>query len=910
MSTSIKKITLFGICCGFILLICIFILVNNHLIRVSFTRFELDCLADDINRTQNTLADEIKTLNTTVTDWAVWDDSHAFMKKPSASYIKSNLLDKALNALNLECILFINNDKTIAFAKYRKDADSFSHDVPAELLDMILRTANIPETTTQEHKTSGFYYLHDKLLVIASCPILTSEGKGPKSGTLVMGRLMTRDALHTIATKIKIKFTLDERTAPLGGAFNTIKTTFEDEYGNTIYVYDIDANEIAAATSMKDIVKHETLRLIVYNNKDITNRGYAILWESSLILLIGGLVLLYFMVFFIDKNVIKRILSLTTQLASIAKRYDQNDTRECVTISGNDELHLLSQQINFFIAESYDYKNKLEQLVTEKVIDLHNDIIKYQKTIADLRIENSSIVKDNKAKYDFFAKTTHELRTPLNAIKGMSDFLLGTPLDTEQQDCAATIQQASLHLTKIVDDILELSKIDAAKMALEQLDFNLFNLVESSTKMLKPFADQKHLQFAFFFNGDREGVVASDPSRIRQILFNLIYNAIKFTHAGSVSVIVTLQDKPESDLLDIEIIIRDTGIGMSKETIRSLFSPFVQGTSAITREYGGTGLGLAICKKLVELLGGTIAVQSQIDRGSEFTVHLEAARGNADSLSEPYGFVPSNELDTFRILIVDDNLINLKVATKLFSLLYQKPICIPSSQEALELLKKEPFDIIFTDIEMPDINGYALTKSIRASGPLHPNKDTPIIAMTAYSLSFQKEQCLEIGMDDVIIKPIDLNKIQNVLLRYSKDRPVRHQAPCNLEFSACNTLCPHHLRTLDYETALARLGHDTILYVEICVDFLDKYNSEKFELMILNQPDAQAGIQEFVHTLKGSASSIGAERVAFLANYLQNNPAIDKALLHKMLECLHLEIKRVEAELDKLFTAGTFSLGL
>ncbi len=521
---------------------------------------------------------------------------------------------------------------------------------------------------------------------------------------------------------------------------------------------------------------------------------------------------------------------------------------------------------------------------------------------------NERIAKQaNQLKTDFLAKVTHEIRTPMNAIKGMTEYLMQTSLNTEQIDCTNTILDANMHLLNVINDLLDLSKIEAGKLELEHIEFNLFNLIESTIRILKPLADRKNILLRYHYQGVPQAIINADPARIRQLIFNLSHNAIKFTTIGEVTIACHVTDL-QTGLYHVAISIKDTGVGIDKEYLDRMFVPFSQATDATTRLYGGTGLGLTVCKQLVELMRGTIDVTSIKGVGSEFLVRFAVPKGNVDRLAREQAATLDalSFLPPLKILIVDDNGINLKVATKIFSLLGQQPTCVDSGAKAIEALKDDVFDLIFMDVEMPGLTGLEATKIIRDGLTTPSNRDTPIIAMTAYSLNSYKQQCLESGMNDFITKPIDIQALHDLLSNYLTNAT----KACLLPDDDKNNTVPNEylpnmatIPILVADEAIRRLGFDRTLYIDICIDFLEKFNAEKFRTLFIDKTPQPDELLLFAHTLSGVARSIGAERVALVAQGLESMARSENLEnLAAFLQSLQEELQRVEQELDALIT--------
>ena len=912
MRASIRKFTLLGVCLGTVLLFAVYIAVQSRLLRATFTDFADQSLAADVVRAKNGMEEEVHKLDDVVVDWAVWDDSALFMQGKMRHYEASNLNDKTLDTLRLSLIAFINNQGTVVWSRQILDNGATSRQIPEDMRGIIFKQSAMLAATTQEERVHGIASLQDGMAIVASCPILDSEGKGPKQGTLVMARQLTPETQEKIADTIRLRLQLEKAATPLPPALRQAarpRTITEGE--DDIVIYDIGDNALAGLDLIPDILNARTLRLIVFGDKEIVRRGIEVSRRASAILALGGLGLLGAIVFLIEWRVLRRILGIRSQLNRIGAGERQGELLEQVRLTGDDEISALADQVNRFIDAINNYKTNLEQLVQDKTRDLHQEIFKKQEIQDELEIAKEAAERANRTKSDFLAKVTHEIRTPMNAIKGMNDYLMQAPLTAEQLECHTVIRDSSAHLLTIVNDLLDLSKIEAGQLSLEHIDFNLHRLVGSTIKILKPLADGKRIGLYVDYAGDPGAVVNSDPSRIRQILFNLAHNAIKFTKIGEVRIRIALAPDETGNGYTAAFSVKDTGVGIPAEALDRIFEPFVQSDDSTSRRFGGTGLGLAICRQLAAMLGGTLQVSSVPGVGSEFSFRLTLGKGCAETLVEEEAGDKPAAMEQLQILVVDDNPINLKVAEKLFSLLDQKPVFAGNGREALELLKTNLFDVVFLDIEMPDMNGFEVTRIIRQGKDTALNQKTPIIAMTAYSLDSVKQRCLQAGMNDFITKPLDIDILFTRLQPFTHHSIIvcadaagtgAHRAPA--VGAAGADLHP----VLDADAALDRLGQDRDLYVDICIGFLEKFNAERFAILYLQHEPDLTHLAIFIHSLKGMARQVGAERIGFQADALERLLAEggtegDREALRQRLLALKEEIARAEAAL------GAYLLG-
>ena len=374
------------------------------------------------------------------------------------------------------------------------------------------------------------------------------------------------------------------------------------------------------------------------------------------------------------------------------------------------------------------------------------------------------------AKSEFLAKMSHEIRTPLNGVIAAADLMAATQLNDEQHELLDTLRLSAKTLLGIINDILDFSKIEAGRMVLETLSFTPTVLVEEVVSIMAPAAHSKGLTVRAELSSSLPHSVAGDPLRLRQILLNFVGNAIKFTARGEVVIRAMRLKKGEGQSAWLRFEVQDTGVGIPPEKQAGIFDAFTQADSSVTRQYGGTGLGLAICKRLVELMGGQIGVYSQPGQGScfWFEVPLPVIQENApeETTAQPSGSaLNSHELDGVRVLLVEDNPVNQKVAIRML----QKLGCVvelaENGQQALEKLERASYDIVLMDMQMPVMDGLTATRLLRQREQQTGHHQV-VIALTANAMQTDRELCLEAGMDDYLSKPLTLDALQVMLLRW------------------------------------------------------------------------------------------------------------------------------------------------
>lgn len=391
-----------------------------------------------------------------------------------------------------------------------------------------------------------------------------------------------------------------------------------------------------------------------------------------------------------------------------------------------------------------------------KIVGAYRDIDHEKAVEQELVQARDAADAASQAKSHFLATISHEIRTPLNGVLGMAQAMAADRLSKTQRQRLTIVQQSGETLLALLNDVLDLSKIEAGKMDLEEAEFDLGEVIHSAHAAFAGVAAEKNLGLSLHIDAAAQGVYLGDPTRLRQVLYNLISNGLKFTQAGEVVVDAARAGD------DLVVTVRDSGIGIAPDRLAALFTDFTQAEASTSRRFGGTGLGLSICKSLIELMGGEILVTSQPGEGSTFVVRLPLPRLR-DKDSAPVVADQAAHTDAaapeIRILAAEDNLVNQLVLSTLLEQLGLAPVLVSNGREAVEAWARESWDIILMDMQMPEMNGLAATRLIRDREAAEGRARTPIIALTADALSHQAEEYRSAGIDGLVSKPIQLTQL-------------------------------------------------------------------------------------------------------------------------------------------------------
>jgi PAS domain S-box-containing protein len=518
------------------------------------------------------------------------------------------------------------------------------------------------------------------------------------------------------------------------------------------------------------------------------------------------------------------------------------------------------------------------------------------------------------AKQEFLAMISHEIRTPIASVTGMASLLLNTELTAQQRDFIETIYNSGDALHKIINDILDFSKIESGKLELEEQPFELRRCINEALSLVSLIAWEKKLKLVFLDTPEIPTIVVSDITRLRQILVNLLNNAIKFTRTGSVEVSAIAREitssRDQKSSYEIQFTVKDTGIGIPSDRLERLFKAFSQVNSSITRQYGGTGLGLAICKKLTELMGGRIWVESQPGVGSAFyftiiTPIIQQRVGNQESVVS--NIASDTKIDTrmadqhpLKILLVEDHVINQRMIQLMLQQMGYKPDVANNGLEALFVLRRQPYDVVLMDLQMPEKDGLTATQHICQEWT--PDVRPRIIALTANAMSGDRDRCLASGMDDYLVKPIRIAELMRVLKScqplakqekgsYAGVHKYQEQENPNQNSSPIDSAALQEiLRMADFNSS----ANAVEFLLEIIDDYLEEVPRLLQDIQLYLSQDNLKSLRRAAHTLSSTSATLGATTLGSLCAELET------MVVTEALFGAKAQISQIEAEYQQV----------
>lgn len=841
-------------------------ILGSWFIMPSFVALDQAEALTNLRRCADGIERELQHVATVSADWGAWDDTYRFAAEPNDAYREANLVPQTMETssrINLEFILDTQG-QVVAHILYssKLGGDLQLREFPEKNWPIdhpLLRHAE------PNQSINGLMMTRVGPMLVASHPIVNSQEEGPIRGTIIVGRFLDTALLEGLQKDLHLNFTLEKiKDNKLLTREPHLLVNLADQPDGVLVP--VDRGHQLGLMMLKDINGQPALLLAADMDRGIVAQGRLALRYAHLsnigaaVLVLGGIYWL------MRRLVLKRIADMGAAVLAI----DASGNHSLrVPVEGADELTLLAGQIN----------HMLEQVETSELA---------------LRASQQKAEEASRAKSQFLSNVSHEIRTPVNGIMGYSEAIrLSSSLEAARQHAGIILRESGV-LLMLVNDLLDLSRLEAGKLGVERTRMDLHQLMEEVGQTISLQAKNKGLDFEVAVTPEVPRWIWGDPLRLRQVVLNLAANAVKFTAQGYVWVVVKSGKDNQGDRL--YFVIKDTGIGIPREKFDEIFDPFTQSDISVTRKYGGSGLGLAIVRQLVCLMGGRMQLESQVGKGSVFSfwMPLEPVLEPGFDANAPGGL----ESDTVepvtqpaRILVVDDYPTNREIVRFFLEEVGHQVVLAENGRQAVQACEEQAFDVILLDVQMPVMDGPEAVHCIR-QGTL-VNARRPILALTASAGTDTHDLCLQAGFSEVITKPIRRAALLAAIAGW-RDREYSGPSESTTEATLA---VPGEISTslppIDIETALFEFG-GAETFNRLLSDFIATATRQVTDLRGAVAQRERTILRSIAHALKGGAGTLEAVPLADAA------AALDSAAATAEFDALQQHVEEVAAQLQRL----------
>jgi signal transduction histidine kinase len=740
----------------------------SEIVMAGFIRTEETSTLSLVARVHRIIESKFQYLDSKASDWANWDDSYRFVADRNQTYVDTNLGPESVANLGLFAILLFDHKGDLAGGTAIDAVTHEAVELPPEVMASLAPGSELLSHDDPRQSKRGFLVGGPERMMIVTRAIVHSDGQGPSNGTLVFLARLDESEVRSWSQLADAAMTLARVDDPL---MEPDMASARDRLSGPgpALAAALDSGTVAGYTVLSDvfgrpamILRASTTRSAYYNG--LVSQRYL---TGSLVGI--GLVFAVCMLLVIDQLVLRRLGRVSQQLGAIG---DGNDPALRVRLNGRDELAGLATSINGML-DALAQRAEQARRFTADLIQSRDEQQRQARELAAkaAELEQARAAADaaSRAKSDFLANMSHEIRTPMTAILGFADLLVEPDQSVgERNDCVQIIRRSGEHLLALINDILDLSKIESGHMTVERIACSPAQVIADAVSLMRVRASEKGLSLNVRYEGLVPEKVLTDPMRVRQVLVNLIGNAIKFTDRGGVTVGARLA--PGTEML--AVTVTDTGIGMTPEQAARLFRPFAQADSSMSRRYGGTGLGLSISRRLATMLGGDVTLTSAAGEGTSVTATIATGPLSGVRLIEitseglapeptTHREAPKIRLDG-RVLLAEDGTDNQRLICFHLRKAGAEVEVAENGRIAVEMALAaaragRPFGVIIMDMQMPELDGYGAAAELRAVG-----YGGPIVALTAHAMTGDRERCMDAGCDSYATKPIDRIKLLQV----------------------------------------------------------------------------------------------------------------------------------------------------